>query len=497
MKERDVRYEKLARLEKDRGINVFGHRLEKVIPIAEIRKHEDGAQVEAVGRLYAKRAHGKLTFGDIRDWSGRIQIALEKPVLGSESYNLFRKYADIGDVIWVKGELFHTQRGELTIAVKEWKWMTKSLRPLPEKWHGLRDVELRSRHRYLDLIMNPESMNTFMLRSKIITAIRKFLYDRGFIEVETPVLQPIYGGASARPFITHHNALDIDLYLRIAPELYLKRLIVGGFPKVFEMGKNFRNEGVDSMHNPEFSMMELYQAYADYNDIMDLVEDLLVYLVETLEISQPIHWLGKEVYVKKPFPRIPYKDSFAHFTSGEITWEMINTEEKAKEIFEKLGLEMKKPPLWINYVQEIFDSIVQPKIVDPTFIIDYPLEISPLAKKKKDDPNFVERFELFVAGVELANAFSELQDPRDQLERFKKQVEARKQGDDEAMSDIDEDYIIALEYGLPPTGGLGIGIDRLVMFLTGKDSIRDVILFPLLRPKKISDTDLGEEGPEE
>jgi len=492
VKERDVRYEKLERLEKDRDIDVFGHRLDKVVPIAEIRKLEDGTEVEAVGRLHAKRAHGKLTFGDIRDWSGRIQIALEKPVLGSEAYNLFRKYADIGDTIWVKGELFHTQRGELTIAVKEWKWMTKSLRPLPEKWHGLRDVELRSRHRYLDLIMNPDSMKTFMLRSQIITAIRKFLYDRGFIEVETPVLQPIYGGASARPFITHHNALDIDLYLRIAPELYLKRLIVGGFPKVFEMGKNFRNEGIDSMHNPEFSMMELYQAYADYTDIMNLVEDLFVYLVETLEIPQPIKWLGKEVYVKKPFPRIPYKEAFAHFTDGKITWDMIDTEEKAKKVFEDLGLEMKKPPVWINYVQEIFDSIVQPKIVNPTFIIDYPLEISPLAKKKKDDPNFVERFELFVAGVELANAFSELQDPRDQLERFKKQVEARRQGDDEAMAEIDEDYIIALEYGLPPTGGLGVGIDRLVMFLTGKDSIRDVILFPLLRPKKISDADLGE-----
>jgi len=496
VKERDVRYEKLQWLEKERGIDVFGHRLDKVIPIAEVRKLEDGTEVEVVGRLRAKRAHGKLTFGDLRDWSDRIQIALEKPVLGSESYNLFRKYADIGDIIWVKGELFHTQRGELTVAVKEWKWMTKSLRPLPEKWHGLRDVELRSRHRYLDLIMNPDSMKTFMMRSKIITAIRKFLYDRGFIEVETPVLQPIYGGASARPFITHHNALDIDLFLRIAPELYLKRLIVGGFPKVFEMGKNFRNEGIDAMHNPEFSMMELYQAYADYNDIMDLVEDLFVYLVETLEIQQPIHWLGKEVYVKKPFPRIPYKEAFAHFTGGSITWDMIKTEEGAKKVFEDLGLEMKKPPVWINYVQEIFDSVVQPKIVNPTFIIDYPLEISPLAKKKKDEPDFVERFELFVAGVELANAFSELQDPRDQLARFKKQVEARRQGDDEAMAEIDEDYIIALEYGLPPTGGLGVGIDRLIMFLTGSNTIRDVILFPLLRPKKISDADLGEEEEE-
>lgn len=493
MKERDVRYQKLERLEKDRKIDVFGHRLENVVPIAEIRKLEEGTEVEAVGRLRAKRTHGKLTFGDIRDHSDRIQIALEKPVLGSESYNLFRKYADVGDIIYVRGTLFYTQRGELTIAVEEWKWMTKSLRPLPEKWHGLKDVELRSRHRYLDLIMNPEAMDTFMLRSKIITAIRKFLYDRGFIEVETPVLQPIYGGASARPFVTHHNALDIDLYLRIAPELYLKRLIVGGFPKVFEMGKNFRNEGIDSMHNPEFSMMELYQAYADYTDIMKLVEDLIIYVVETLEIPQPIHWLGKEIYVSSPFPRITYKDAFSHFTNGEITWDMINTEGKARDVFEKLGLEMNKPKTWMNYVQEIFDSVVQPKIVNPTFIIDYPLEISPLAKRKKDDPNWVERFELFVAGVEMANAFSELQDPREQLERFKKQVEARRKGDDEAIAEIDEDYIIALEYGLPPTGGLGVGIDRLVMFLTSKNTIRDVILFPLLRPKKISDIDLEEE----
>ena len=493
MKERDVRYQKLDRLEKDRKIDVFGYSLKNVVPIAEIRELEDGIEVEVVGRLRAKRAHGKLTFGDIRDHSDRIQIALEKPVLGSESYNLFRKYADVGDIIYVKGTLFYTQRGELTIAVKEWKWMTKSLRPLPEKWHGLKDVELRSRHRYLDLIMNPEAMDTFMLRSKIITAIRKFLYDKGFIEVETPVLQPIYGGASARPFVTHHNALDIDLYLRIAPELYLKRLIVGGFPKVFEIGKNFRNEGIDSMHNPEFSMMELYQAYVDYTDIMKLVEDLIIYLVETLEIPQPIHWLGKEIHVSSPFPRVSYKEAFSCFTNGEITWDMINTEEKARDVFEKLELEMNKPKTWINYVQEIFDSVVQPKIVNPTFIIDYPLEISPLAKKKKDDPNWVERFELFVAGVEMANAFSELQDPREQLERFKKQVEARRKGDDEAIAEIDEDYIIALEYGLPPTGGLGVGIDRLVMFLTGKDTIRDVILFPLLRSKKISDIDLDEE----
>lgn len=496
MKEREVRLEKLGRLE-ERGIDVYGHRLEGHMPISEVRNLPEGTYVKTAGRLMAKRVHGKLSFADLRDYSGRIQIALEKPVVGSESYNLFKKYADIGDIVYVEGELFRTKRGELTIAVKKWEWLSKCLRPLPEKWHGLKDVELRSRHRYLDLIMNPESLQLFMKRSQIITELRKFMYDRGFIEVETPILQPIYGGAAARPFITHHNALDMDLYLRIAPELYLKRLIVGGFPKVFEIGKNFRNEGVDHMHNPEFSMMEAYQAYADYTDMMELTEDLVVHLVQALGIQGPIHWLGRDIYVKKPFERVTYREAFAKFTEGRITWDDINTLEKAREVFEREGLEMNKPPEWINYVQEIFDSLVQPKITGPTFIIDYPVEISPLAKRKKEDPGFVERFELFIAGTEMANAFSELQDPREQLARFKAQVEARKKGDEEAMAQVDEDYILALEYGLPPTGGLGIGLDRLIMFLTGKESIRDVILFPLMRPKPMSQLLADLEGGEE
>jgi lysyl-tRNA synthetase class 2 len=401
-------------------------------------------------------------------------------VLGEENYRTFEELIDLGDILGVRGTVFRTKRGEPTVEVHEWTLLSKALRPLPEKWHGLTDVDLRYRQRYLDLIVNPAVQDVFIKRSKIISYIRRFLDERGFIEVQTPVLQTIAGGAHARPFITHHNALNIDVYLRIATELYLKRLLVGGLEKVYEIGPDFRNEGIDTRHNPEFYMMEVYQAYADYEDMMKLVEDLVSGCAREVLGTTKFMSGGHEIDVTPPWPRLRVWDAITEATG--IRPEDIRTDEDAKAIAKKLDLKMDKAQTKGSVIEEIMSEYVEPKLIQPHFLIDYPVEISPLAKRKDDDPSLTYRFEAFALGSELGNAFSELNDPIDQKERFEQQAREKAAGNREAHP-YDEDFITALEYGMPPAGGLGIGIERLVMFLTDSRSIRDVILFPMMRPK--------------
>lgn len=479
-----VRLEKLNEL-KEKGINPFGQKFEPTYHAREILEQaekliETGQEVVVAGRLMSKRGHGKAGFANLQDVSGQVQIYSRLNDVGEEAHDLFKK-ADIGDILGVKGTVFVTQKGETTIAVKELTLLTKSLRPLPEKFHGLKDVELRYRQRYVDLIMNPDVKNTFILRSKIIKAMREYLDKKGFLEVETPTLHAIAGGAAARPFITHHNALDIDLYMRIALELHLKRLIVGGLERVYEIGRVFRNEGISTKHNPEFTMMELYQAYADYHDMMSLTEEMIAYIAEKCLGTTKITYEDTEIDLTPPWTRITMVDAVKKYAG--VDFKEIKTDEEAREVARKLNISVSKDATKGSILNEIFEETVEPHLVQPTFILDYPIEVSPLAKRKEEDPNFTYRFEAFIVCRETANAFSELNDPIDQKERFLKQVEQREKGDDEAHM-MDEDFVRALEYGMPPTGGLGIGIDRLIMLLTNSPSIRDVILFPTLRPRE-------------
>ncbi|MBO8129292.1 MAG: lysine--tRNA ligase [Peptococcaceae bacterium] len=476
-----IRREKLDEL-LDKGIAAYGGRFERSHVAREVVndfEHLDGTEVTLAGRLMAKRGHGKASFADIQDGSGRIQIYVKLNEVGQEQYELFKKL-DIGDIIGFRGTVFKTRMGEITVAVKTLTLLAKSLKPLPEKWHGLRDIELRYRQRYLDLIMNPESKKVFELRSRIIRYIRRYLNGHGFLEVETPMMQPIAGGATARPFVTYHNALDMQLYLRIAPELYLKRLLVGGFEKVYEINRNFRNEGISTKHNPEFTMLELYQAYADYHDMMDLTENLIVHTVRQVFDNFEFPYGEEKINFATPWTRVTMLDAVREHTGKEFA-AMSDTE--AIQAVKDLGLDTEEISSWGEAVNLAFEELVEPKLIQPTFVYDYPLDISPLAKKKEEDPRLTYRFELFICGREIANAFSELNDPIDQRRRFEAQLAKRARGDDEAHV-MDEDYINALEYGMPPAGGLGIGIDRLVMLLTNSPSIRDVILFPLLRPRE-------------
>jgi len=476
-----------ARLQKveelrSRGINPFGKRFEVLHHAADIIAEypaNDGQEVVIAGRLMAKRGHGKASFADLQDFSGKIQIYARVDDLGTEAYDLF-KLLDIGDIIGVKGTVFRTKRGEISVNIKEFEILTKSLRPLPEKWHGLKDVDLRYRQRYLDLIVNPGVKDVFLKRIEIIRAMRHFLEERGFYEVETPMMQPIAGGAAARPFITHHNALDIDLYLRIAPELYLKRLLVGGFEKVFEINRNFRNEGISTKHNPEFTMMELYQAYADYEDMMEITESMISYVVQKVLGTLKINYQGREIDFTVPWARLSMLDAVRLYTGMDFSH--FDTEEAHRQAAE-LGVEVDKDAVWGQILNAVFEECVEDKLIQPTFITGHPVEVSPLAKRNPQNPRLTDRFELFVNSWELANAFSELNDPIDQRKRFEQQLEERAKGDQEAHA-MDEDFITALEHGMPPAGGLGIGIDRLVMILTDSPSIRDVILFPTMRPKE-------------
>ena len=476
-----------ARLQKveelrSRGINPFGKRFEVLHHAADIIAEypaNDGQEVVIAGRLMAKRGHGKASFADLQDFSGKIQIYARVDDLGTEAYDLF-KLLDIGDIIGVKGTVFRTKRGEISVNIKEFEILTKSLRPLPEKWHGLKDVDLRYRQRYLDLIVNPGVKDVFLKRIEIIRAMRHFLEERGFYEVETPMMQPIAGGAAARPFITHHNALDIDLYLRIAPELYLKRLLVGGFEKVFEINRNFRNEGISTKHNPEFTMMELYQAYADYEDMMEITESMISYVVQKVLGTLKINYQGREIDFTVPWARLSMLDAVRLYTGMDFSH--FDTEEAHRQAAE-LGVEVDKDAVWGQILNAVFEECVEDKLIQPTFITGHPVEVSPLAKRNPQNPRLTDRFELFVNSWELANAFSELNDPIDQRKRFEQQLEERAKGDQEAHA-MDEDFITALEHGMPPAGGLGIGIDRLVMILTDSPSIRDVIFFPTMRPKE-------------
>ncbi|SDF17510.1 lysine--tRNA ligase [Sporolituus thermophilus] len=440
----------------------------------------EGQTVRLAGRIMAIRGHGKATFAHLMDMSGRIQVYFRQDVLGEAAYDFFR-LLDIGDIIGVEGVVFKTQRGETSVKATSFEILAKSLRPLPEKWHGLKDVETRYRQRYLDLIVNPEVRNTFILRSRIIQAMRRYLDNKGFLEVETPMMHPIAGGAAARPFITYHNALDMNLYMRIAPELYLKRLIVGGFERVYEIGRVFRNEGISIRHNPEFTLMELYQAYADYQDIMKITEEIIAQVALDVLGTTKITYQGQEIDLTPPWTRMTMPEAILKYSG--VDFSTVKTVEEARAIADRLGVAYDKKDGIGNILNNVFEEVAEKHLIQPTFIIGHPVEISPLAKRNKDNPAITDRFEAFIFAREMANGFSELNDPIDQKERFLAQVAQRESGDDEAHM-MDEDYVTALEYGMPPTGGLGIGIDRLVMLLTDSYSIRDVILFPHMRHRE-------------
>ena len=478
-----IRRDKLAELKKE-GKNPFEIvTYDRNAYTADIKnKFEDyeGKNVSIAGRIVGWRDMGKASFLDLSDSSGKIQVYIKIDNVGEEIYAQFRKW-DIGDIVGVEGEAFRTRRGEISVKAVKLILLSKSLQPLPEKWHGLKDTDLRYRQRYVDLIINPDVKETFLKRSRIISEIRSYLEGDGFIEVETPVLHSIAGGAAARPFITHHNSLDIDMYLRIALELHLKRLIVGGFDKVYEIGRVFRNEGMDTRHNPEFTMLELYQAYTDYNGMMDLTENLMRHTAQKILGTGIVSYDGVEIDLEKPFERLSMVDAVKKYAG--IDFDEIKTTEEAKAIAKDRGIEYEDRHGRGDILNLLFEEYCEDKLVQPTFIMNHPVEISPLAKRMPENPEYTERFELFITGRELANAFSELNDPIDQRERFMHQAALKAAGDDEA-SDMDEDFLNALEYGMPPTGGLGIGIDRFVMLLTDSYSIRDVLLFPTMKPIK-------------
>jgi len=477
-----VRREKMAAIAA-KDIEPFGRKYHVTYHANDILnqfEELDGQTARLAGRIMAVRGHGKASFAHLMDMSGRVQLYFRQDVLGDDLYENFR-LLDIGDIIGIEGIVFRTQKGEISVKVTSFEILAKSLRPLPAKWHGLKDVETRYRQRYLDLIVNPEVRNTFVLRSRIIKTLRSFLDSQDFLEVETPMMHPIAGGAAARPFVTHHNALDMKLYMRIAPELYLKRLIVGGFEKVYEVNRVFRNEGISIRHNPEFTLVELYQAYADYEDVMRLTEELVAHVaLEVLGTTQ-ITYQGQDIDLTPPWNRLTMPEAIKKYSGEDFS--TVKTVEEARALAERVGVHYEKKDGIGNILNHVFEGVAEHHLIQPTFIIGHPLEISPLAKKNKDNPAITDRFEAFIFGREIANGFSELNDPIDQKERFLNQVEQRDSGDDEAHM-MDEDYVNALEYGLPPTGGLGIGIDRLVMFLTDTYSIRDVILFPHMRHKE-------------
>lgn len=477
-----VRRQKLEKLQKI-GVNPYGEKFPVTIYAAEIleRFEElDGEVVSLAGRLLTIRTHGKASFANLQDESGQIQIYVRLDDVGPETYEVF-SLLDIGDIIGIKGEVFRTRRGEVTVAAKELRLLAKSLRPLPEKWHGLTNIDLRYRQRYLDLIVNPEVKKTFILRSRIVQEIRNFLNEKGFLEVETPVMHPIAGGAAARPFITYHNTLGMNLYLRIALELHLKRLIIGGMDKVYEMGRIFRNEGISTKHNPEFTLLELYQAQADYNDMMKLTEELVSSVAQKVLGTMVVNYGDVEINLTPPWQRLSMIDAVKKYTG--VDFAEIGTVEQARRAAELKGLTAQ--PAWTRgeILTELFEEFVEEHLIQPVFIYDYPVEVSPLAKRKENDPSMTYRFEAFISGNEIANAFTELNDPLDQRERFEQQMKKRAAGDEEAHM-MDEDFLLALEYGMSPTGGLGIGVDRLIMIFTNSPSIRDVILFPTMRPRE-------------
>ena len=439
----------------------------------------EGKDVTIAGRLMAKRIMGKASFCHVQDGEGKIQSYVSINDLGEESYKQFKE-DDIGDIIGITGFVFKTRTGEISIHAKEVTLLTKSLKPLPEKFHGLKDTDLRYRQRYVDLIVNPEVRETFIKRSMIIKELRNILDEKGYLEVETPILNNLITGDAARPFETHHNTLDIDMYLRIAPELNLKRLIVGGFDKVYEVCKNFRNEGMDIKHNPEFTNVELYAAYEDYNDMMDITEEIITRLCMKVNGTLQINYQGLDLDLSTPWKRISMIDAIKEVTG--IDFNEVKTDEEARKLADEKGVELEEGKTTRGHIiNEFFETFVEETLIQPTFIMDYPVEISPLTKRKKDNPSLTERFEVFIGGREYGNAYSELNDPIDQYERLKKQAEARANGDEEAGM-MDEDFVNALEIGLPPTGGLGIGLDRLIMLLTNSASIRDIILFPTMKP---------------
>ena len=486
--QQQVRRDKMDEI-RSQGIDPFGHRFDRTHLTNEVREQyaettqeqfeENPVEVVLAGRIMTKRRKGKVTFANIKDFGGQIQIYVRKDAIGEEPYEIVKK-ADLGDIVGVKGNLFKTHVGELTLRVTEFTFLSKGLRPLPEKFHGLQDVEQRYRQRYLDLITSDESMKTFVTRTQIISAIRSFLNKKGFLEVETPMLNAVAGGAAARPFVTHHNALDAQMYMRIAIELYLKRLIVGGMEKVYEIGRVFRNEGVSTRHNPEFTLLELYEAYADYEDVMNLTEDLFVHVAEEVLGTTQVQYGEDMIDLSKGWKRLHMVDAVKEATGVDFFQEM--TKEEAQAAAKEHGIAIKDTMEVGHIINEFFEQKVEETLVQPTFDYGHPVEISPLAKKNPEDPRFTDRFELFIVRREHANAFTELNDPIDQRQRFEAQMVEKEQGNDEAH-DMDEDFLEALEYGMPPTGGLGIGIDRMIMLLTNAQSIRDVLLFPLMRQR--------------
>ena len=486
-----IRRDKLKALQ-DAGMNPFEiTRYDVTHHAQEVKDNFDALEGQTVslgGRLMSKRGMGKVSFCDLQDKSGRIQIYARRDEMDEEAYSRFKKY-DIGDIVGVKGQVFRTQKGEMSIRAHEITLLSKSLQPLPEKFHGLTDKELRYRQRYVDLIMNPESKRNFEIRSKFVAFLRRYLDNLGFMEVETPVLSPIAGGANARPFITHHNTLDIDMYMRIATELHLKRLIVGGMERVYEVGRIFRNEGMDTKHNPEFTTCELYQAFTNLDGMMDILEGILTGAAKEILGTYQVTWMGHDIDLTPSWQRVTMADAVKNVTGADFM-ACIGDADRGVELARSVGVDMDGVPhTWGNALYETFDQKVEETLIQPTFITMYPVEVSPLAKRSPSQPELTERYEMFICGCEMGNAFSELNDPIDQYQRFKAQAEKRANGDDEADM-MDEDFVLALEYGMPPTGGLGFGIDRCAMMLCGTDSIRDVILFPTMKPldsdKKVS-----------
>jgi lysyl-tRNA synthetase class 2 len=485
-----VRREKMKELQ-EQGIDPFGKRFERShssnelleaydqFSKEELAEKEEETSISFAGRIMTKRGKGKAGFAHVQDLNGQIQIYVRKDSVGEEQYELF-KNADIGDIVGIEGVMFKTKVGELSIKATSFTLLSKALRPLPDKYHGLKDIEQRYRQRYLDLITNPESRQTFVTRSRIIQSMRRYLDGQGFLEVETPMMHSIAGGASARPFVTHHNALDIELYMRIAIELHLKRLIVGGLERVYEIGRVFRNEGVSTRHNPEFTMLELYEAYADYKDVMSLTENMIAHIAQEVLGTTTVQYGEDEINLAPEWTRLHMADAVKQYTGVDFWKEM--TDEEAHALAKEHGVEVTEHMQFGHILNEFFEQKVEHELVQPTFIYGHPVEISPLAKKNDEDPRFTDRFELFIVRREHANAFTELNDPIDQRERFEAQLKEREQGNDEAH-EMDDDFIEALEYGMAPTGGLGIGIDRLVMLLTNSPSIRDVLLFPQMRQK--------------
>ncbi len=486
-----VRKEKLFKM-REAGFDPFAiDHFYKDKLTADVRKEYDylkpdevaDDQVRIAGRLISFRRHGRAAFGHIMDDAGKIQLYFQENRLGKDKYEFLKKMVDIGDILGVWGNVFRTKTGEITVWVDGFELLAKAIRPLPEKWHGLKDIEIRYRQRYVDLVVNPQTKDVFLKRSKIITLLREYMNSHGFVEVETPILHPIPGGANARPFVTHLNALDHDFYLRIAPELYLKRLLVGGFEKVYEIGKDFRNEGMDIKHNPEFTAMEFYWAYVNYEDVMKFTEDLFCYVVKGVTGSLEIEYQGKRIDFTPPWRRLPMIDAVREYAG--VDFGDIHSLDEAIKRAKDSDIEIEDNE--VENIDEVmvrfFEEKVEDKLIQPTFVIGYPVAVSPLAKRNPDNPEITNRFELYINGDEIVNAFSELNDPLDQRERFEKQAAKRAKGDEEAHA-MDKDFVRALEYGMPPAGGWGLGVDRLVMLLTNSRSIRDVILFPLLRPEK-------------